>query len=362
MDSMKNVIRENSQIPPKVEQKLYETQSSDSGFDSDQNSASDGSTIQLKSESGEGGQFNCQKHNDSGMIGTDSSQKICPTVRERVYSDYCHLCESFLQLQLKSNRVVPPLKWEKYFHQDDDGDTYLHVAIVQESSDMVEKLIGSVPASWLDIQNAFGHTPLHLAMLTGQRKIVRRLLEAGSRSELRDAEGNTALHLACLKNRIDCVKEFLEFLSGGASREKSVAVRKGELIQNLEARNYDGKRCVHIAAELSNVDILLCLVKAGADINSREAKSGYTALHIAIEAGNEQFVNLLLNECPNLWLEQVTYAGLTAYQLAAILHNQRLLNGLKNRGAEPLTPPDSDYDEEDSEDDEQIIDGHRNGV
>lgn len=77
-------------------------------------------------------------------------------------------------------------------------------------------------------------------------------------------------------------------------------------------------------------------------------------MHIAIESSNEQLVNFLLDQCPKLRLEQVTYAGLTAYQLAAIQHNQPLLVGLKNHGAKPLTPPESDYEEEDSEEDEQV--------
>lgn len=82
----------------------------------------------------------------------------------------------------------------------------------------------------------------------------------------------------------------------------------------------------------------------------QEGKAGLTPLHIAIENGNEPLVNFLLDECPKLRLEAVTYAGLTAYQLAVIQHNQTLQNGLKRRGAEPLSPPESDEETDESDD------------
>lgn len=86
----------------------------------------------------------------------------------------------------------------------------------------------------------------------------------------------------------------------------------------------------------------------------QEGKAGYTPLHLAIELADEKLAIFLLEKCPKLRLEQVTYAGLTAYQLAAMLHNQNLVKGLISRGAEQLSPPESDSEEYDSEEDEQV--------
>ena len=62
--------------------------------------------------------------------------------------------------------------------------------------------------------------------------------------------------------------------------------------------------------------------------------------------------NYLLDECPKLRIETRTYAGLTAYQLAAIQHNnQMLVASLMEKGAEAISPPDSEVDS-DSEDDQ----------
>jgi ankyrin only family protein len=85
----------------------------------------------------------------------------------------------------------------------------------------------------------------------------------------------------------------------------------------------------------------------------QEGRSGLTALHIAIEQSNEEIANYLLDECPKLSIESKTYAGLTAYQLAAFQHNQMLVSSLMQRGAEAISPPESDS-ESDYSDDEVI--------
>ncbi|XP_055640974.1 NF-kappa-B inhibitor cactus-like isoform X2 [Toxorhynchites rutilus septentrionalis] len=261
------------------------------------------------------------------------------------------LCDSFVQL--KMNQKVAG-QFEKYFYQNDDGDTYLHLAIIHEATAIVTELLRVARPPWLDIQNDFGQTPLHLAILTGQPKIVRQLVAAGAKLGLRDVEGNTPLHLACLRRRVDCVKNLLTPLSVSELQKISPAIQALiKIPQDLEQWNYDGKRCVHIAAETSDIEIVRYLVNAGADINSREGKAGYTPLHIAIEMFDEKLAVFLLEKCPKLRLEQTTYAGLTAYQLAAMLHNQNMLKGLISRGAEQLSPPESDSEEYDSEEDDQ---------
>lgn len=81
----------------------------------------------------------------------------------------------------------------------------------------------------------------------------------------------------------------------------------------------------------------------------QEGKTGRTLLHFAIEENNEKLVNFLFDECPQISLETETYSGLTAYQLASLTHNQLLIEDLKRRGAEPISPPDSEIDDDESD-------------
>ncbi|XP_060644756.1 NF-kappa-B inhibitor cactus isoform X1 [Drosophila nasuta] len=253
--------------------------------------------------------------------------------------------------------------WEQFFQQNDDGDTPLHLACISGYMDVVEALIRMAPhPCLLNIQNDVAQTPLHLAALTAQPTILRRLLLAGAEPTVRDRHGNTALHLSTIAGEKQCVRALTEKFGaseiqeahrhyGYLSNDKAVSsLSYARLPADLEMRNYDGERCVHLAAEGGHIDILRILVSHGADINAREGKGGRTPLHIAIEYCNEDLANFLLDECEKLNLETATYAGLTAYQVASVLNKSRMQNILKNRGAETLTPPDSDCDSSDIED------------
>ncbi|KAH8403195.1 hypothetical protein KR222_007271, partial [Zaprionus bogoriensis] len=253
--------------------------------------------------------------------------------------------------------------WEQFYQQNDDGDTPLHLACISGYVDVVAALIRMAPhPCLLNIQNDVAQTPLHLAALTAQPTILRMLLLAGAEPTVRDRHGNTALHLSCIAGEKQCVRALTEKFGaseiheahrqyGHRSNDKAVSsLSYARLPADLEIRNYDGERCVHLAAEAGHVDILRILVSHGADINAREGKGGRTPLHIAIECCNEDLANFLLDECEKLNLETATYAGLTAYQVASVLNKSRMQNILEKRGAETLTPPDSDYDSSDIED------------
>lgn len=53
-------------------------------------------------------------------------------------------------------------------------------------------------------------TALHLACLTTQTKIVRRLIASGATINLIDENGNTGLHLACRTGDLNLVKQFFQ--------------------------------------------------------------------------------------------------------------------------------------------------------
>ncbi|XP_055849826.1 NF-kappa-B inhibitor cactus [Episyrphus balteatus] len=254
--------------------------------------------------------------------------------------------------------------WEIYYQQNNEGDTQLHLACITGYVDVVAALIRMAPHPCLfNIQNDEAQTSLHLAVIYGQPKILRMLLIAGAEPTARDRHGNTPLHLACISGDTQCVKALTIPISaseineahrsyGHLSSDKTTSYLDcARLPADLEIRNYDGERCVHLAAQGGHIDILRHLVWFGADINAREGKSGRTSLHIAIECCNEILANFLLEECSTLNIETATYAGLTAYQVACILDNPIMQNHLEKNGAQTLTPPDSDYDSSDIETD-----------
>ncbi|XP_069676353.1 NF-kappa-B inhibitor cactus isoform X2 [Periplaneta americana] len=245
--------------------------------------------------------------------------------------------------------------WELYFAQDEDGDTQLHIAIIQGFIEVVYSLIRIVPnPHYLDILNDMVQTPLHLAVLTHQPRIARCLLVAGANVDIRDRRGNTPLHLACQTGDIECVKALTEPVT--VAESSNANLRYAPLphqVPQLEERNYDGQMCVHLAAIGGHVDVLRHLVWFGANINAREGKSGRTALHYAVEYGIHTVTRFLLEECPvgpsGLQLEMPNYAGYTAYQLASCL-DSALARKLEDKGALTRGLPDDETDSDYSDD------------
>lgn len=254
------------------------------------------------------------------------------------------------QVQTSAEQERPP--WELYYRQDEEGDTQLHIAIIHGFIEVITSLLRLTPYSCLlDIPNDHGQSALHLAVLTRQPRVVRRLVVAGANPRARDLRGNTPLHLACALGDLQAVKEITSPVEvkevEGLGVGYNPAIQRGV---DLEQRNYDGQMCVHLAASFGYVDVLRHLVWFGADINAREAKSGYAPLHLAIENGDQATTQFLLVECAEkLQVEAPTYAGRTAVQLA---RGSTFVQALVARGA--VMPMDDDTDDEydtDSSDD-----------
>lgn len=241
------------------------------------------------------------------------------------------------------------LDWQLYYTQDDDGDTQLHIAIVQGFLEAAFSLIRMAPhCCLLNILNDDGQSPLHLAVLTRQPRIVRRLILAGANPALRNFRGNTALHLACATGDLASAMALTDSLTPLERNHLLPGGKVPALPQNLEQRNYDGEMCLHIAAASGQVELVRLLLRFGADLEAKEALAGKTALHLAVERGCRSVVAFLLKECRPC-LDSQTYAGITAYQIALCLDSQ-IANELVREGATPEPLPESDSDSSDDED------------
>ena len=99
----------------------------------------------------------------------------------------------------------------------------------------------------LDIKNYDCHTALHMAVMSHEPTIVRRLVLAGANTSIRTMSGDTALHIACTYGDFACAKALLEpfsilernWLATVVPNQTIVSV----VIQNLEVRNYVGECC-----------------------------------------------------------------------------------------------------------------------
>lgn len=185
--------------------------------------------------------------------------------------------------------------------QDEDGDTALHIAVVQGELAVVYKLIQLL--IWahrdIDIYNNLWQTPLHLAVITQQANMVEALLRAGADPAALDRNGQTALHLCCEYDQLDCL---------------SVALSCSSSSTCLEIRNYEGLSPLHLAVLRGHKGLARMLLDAGADINAMDIKSGQSPLMHAVESNNTDMVHFLIESGCDV--NSQSYSGNTALHSA----------------------------------------------
>lgn len=71
---------------------------------------------------------------------------------------------------------------------------------------------------------------------------------------------------------------------------------------------------------------------------------------MAVENNNLELAHILLENNKKLNTETLNYRRVTAYQLACELKHYNIINELVRSGCEVISPPDSDYDSDESSD------------
>jgi ankyrin repeat protein len=165
-----------------------------------------------------------------------------------------------------------------------------------------------------------GLTSLHLATLTGSRKMTKYLLEQGANPNYASDYGETPLHLAlrqdlsgprCSANRdfwndpdtrIECVLEYVEDEEDLSTRDSVDEVRSDIVNLLLEqpgidvnAQDTSGASPLHIVSGVQRASKFMIhrLIWKGARLSIRNNK-GQTPLHLACQYGNIDAVDVLL--------------------------------------------------------------------
>jgi ankyrin repeat protein len=153
---------------------------------------------------------------------------------------------------------------------------------------------------------AQGVLPFHIASVTGDIEMMRKLNGLGSNIEAEDDTGDTALLYATLSDNDLCVKFFDHYrlMKDHSQMSKSVAVAVGkDNVPQLKVLIKDdfaidapldpsGMTAIHFAAMLGGAHSLLYLIQQGADITIR-TQEGFTAFDLAVKHGQIQTAKLL---------------------------------------------------------------------
>lgn len=109
------------------------------------------------------------------------------------------------------------------------------MAIINCNEQVVLAILDVLPKpKCLDIYNDLTQTPLHLAVITRQDRIVERLIDHGANVEVVDRNGQTCIHLACQQGDVRSLRAVFK------PRPSRPEFTK-KLPEILETRNFYGK-------------------------------------------------------------------------------------------------------------------------
>ncbi|XP_043916809.1 NF-kappa-B inhibitor epsilon isoform X2 [Protopterus annectens] len=220
-----------------------------------------------------------------------------------------------------------------FTYLSDEGDTFLHLAIIHGVLGLALQFILVVPKEILEIQNDLLQTPLHLSVFLNQPEVTRCLILKGANPEVPDRNGNTPLHLACEYGFVQCASmlldEFTEEELKSPFYDPSVRIE-----QDLELQNWQGLTCLHVATIYGHINLVDYLSNKRANINCKEGTGGRTPLHLAVELRNISMVHILLKQ--GAYVDATMYNGCTPLHLAVGRKDTAVATILCQSGADTL--------------------------
>ncbi|KAJ6031137.1 Mg2+ transporter protein CorA-like/Zinc transport protein ZntB [Penicillium herquei] len=207
----------------------------------------------------------------------------------------------------------------KFNATDVDKDTALHLAAMKGHHKIAEKLIEKDDSA-LERQDNSGDTPLHIGARCGKDEVVQLLLRKGAKPDVQNSDGNKSLHLAAKCNHCNIAEDLLNQADG---------------VNLLEMQNNLGETPYLIAAKFEAKSAVRLLIKRGANPDAQD-KFQNTALHLAASEGSLETVRLFVGKeesDQHNFRESVNNLGETPLLVAIQVGEEEVVNFLLENGA-----------------------------
>ena len=237
--------------------------------------------------------------------------------------------------------------------------TSLHIISEKESITCVDKILALQP-ELLNKKDDEGYTPLHLAVIAGNKPVIKYLISRGADVNAVDNERHSALHWAIVCGELDALDMLHEAGAhpgipdnhgalpihyavqmcspGSNTKDKEMICQMGlkKLLSwkvDISVKDKEGRDPLLWAASAGSLFAIKVLMSNGANISS-EDKDGLTSLHCAASRGHSQCLLSLIKEYkadPNV----IDCNGCTALFYAVTLGHVSSVDLLLKSGAHP---------------------------
>ena len=204
--------------------------------------------------------------------------------------------------------------------------TALHLAAIEGNMDIFRALFRERPRQFRELVHAGdakGDTPLHVAVLKGNKAAAKFLLENGALANQFNDNGLSALHFAIIYEESGIGQLLLE-----------------DYHANPKMRCGIGYPPLHYAAYFGLTDFIPLLLKAGADAEDSDFES-QTAVHSAAMKDQVEFVKRLRDAVPSLKLAHQNKSGESALHIAAKIGALQIVKYLLQHVPSSIQMPDN---------------------
>lgn len=256
---------------------------------------------------------------------------------------------------------------------DRTGKTALHYCAENTTVDAAQLLLKANPAL-INQPDEEGYTPLHLAVIAGNRTMLRYLLDHGAEVNLLDNERHSVVHWATVCGELEALDVILEAgaeasvedihgaypihyaaqmcgnskkmigsgsaggpLGGPGSSQRYTGLSALKKLINhgvpVDVIDRDGRQPLLWAASSGSADAILALSNAGASVMAAD-KDGLTALHCAASRGHSDCLETLVALC-GAEVDLLDANGCTALFYAVTLGHADCAQLLLDCGANP---------------------------